>query len=197
MAGTEAQKEQWLRPLVEGEIQSAFSMTEPAQGGGSDPKIPNTSAVKDRDERVINGHKWWTSAGSVADILLAMARTDLDARPYGGTSIILVPTDADGMNTVRDGGHVGGHGIVKESPGHAEAKYEDVQVPVESAIGPEGGGFEAAQMRLAGGRLTHCMRYSTMAERALDISSAYLSEREAFGESVSKKQALCHELAYA
>lgn len=197
MAGTQQQKEQWLRPLVQGEISSGFSMTEPMQGGGSDPKMLKTSARQDGDEWVLNGHKWWTTGGMNADILLVMARTDPDAHPYEGTSIILVPADTDGVNVVRNVPHLGGHAITERTTGHAEIKYENVRVPVANTIGQEGQGFQIAQMRLGGGRLTHCMRYSGMAERALDIAKAYLTEREAFGSQLADKQALRHRIADA
>lgn len=197
MAGTQRQKEEWLRPLVQGDISSGFSMTEPMQGGGSDPKMLKTTAQKDGDEWVLNGHKWWTTGGTNADILLVMARTDPEAHPYEGTSIILVPADAEGVNVVRNVPHLGGHSITERSTGHAEIKYEDVRVPVENTVGQAGQGFQIAQMRLGGGRLTHCMRYSGMAERALDIATAYLSEREAFGTNLADKQALRHRIADA
>jgi len=197
MVGTEAQKEEWLRPLVQGEISSGFSMTEPMDGGGSDPKMLKTTAVKDGDEWVINGHKWWTSDGLDADFLLVMARTDMDAHPYEGTSIILVPTDAPGVEIVRNVPHLGGHGITERTGGHAEIKYKNVRVPVENTVGEEGGGFRVAQMRLGGGRLTHCMRYSGMAQRSLDIAKAYLAEREAFGSDLSEKGSLRHRIAEA
>jgi len=197
MVGTEAQKEEWLRPLVQGEISSGFSMTEPMDGGGSDPKMLKTTAVKDGDEWVINGHKWWTSDGVDADFLLVMARTDMDAHPYEGTSIILVPTDAPGVEIVRNVPHLGGHGITERTGGHAEIKYKNVRVPVENTVGEEGGGFRVAQMRLGGGRLTHCMRYSGMAQRSLDIAKAYLAEREAFGSDLSEKGSLRHRIAEA
>jgi acyl-CoA dehydrogenase len=197
IAGTEEQKQEYLRPLVEGEIRTGFSMTEPREGAGSDPKMLKTTARKDGDEWVINGHKWWTSDGYNADVLLVMARTDLDAHPYAGTSIILVPTEADGVEIVRNVPHLGGHGIVDIERGHAEIKYDDVRVPEENLIGEENEGFRLAQLRLGGGRLTHCMRYSGMAERALEIAKAYLQERRAFDESLSKKQALRHRIATA
>jgi len=162
MVGTEAQKEEWLRPLVQGEVQSAFSMTEPMQGAGSDPKMLQTTAYKDGDEWVINGHKWWSSDGYDADFLLVMARTDMDEHPYAGSSIILVPTDTDGVEIVRNAGHLGGHGILENPGGHAEIKYRDVRVPVENTVGEENAGFRIAQMRLGGARLTHCMRFSGM-----------------------------------
>lgn len=197
MAGTEAQKEEYLRPLVQGELQSAFSMTEPTDGGGSDPKMLRTTAIKDGDEYVINGHKWWSSDGYNADFLLVMARTDLDAHPYEGTSIILVPTDTDGVDVVRNIPHLGGHGIVDVSLGHAEIKFDNVRVPEENLLGDENKGFRLAQLRLGGGRLTHCMRYSGMADRALEISKAYLQKRDAFDEPLADKQALRHRIATA
>jgi len=197
MAGTEAQKEEYLRPLVQGELQSAFSMTEPTDGGGSDPKMLRTTAIKDGDEYVINGHKWWSSDGYNADFLLVMARTDLDAHPYEGTSIILVPTDTDGVDVVRNIPHLGGHGIVDVSLGHAEIKFDNVRVPEENLLGDENEGFRLAQLRLGGGRLTHCMRYSGMADRALEISKAYLQKRDAFDEPLADKQALRHRIATA
>ncbi len=196
-AGTEDQKEEYLRPLVQGDISSAFAMTEPKVGAGSDPKMLQSTAVKDGDEWVINAHKWWTSDGLDADFYLLMARTDLDAHPYEGTSIILVPRDADGVEVQRNIPHLGGHGITEREGGHAEVKFDNVRVPVENTIGEEGEGFRIAQLRLGGGRLTHCMRYSGMAERSLDIAKAYLQEREAFGSKLEEKQALRHRIADA
>ena len=190
-------KEEYLRPLVQGEKWSCFSMTEPMNGGGSDPKMLGTTAHKDGDEWVINGHKWWSSQAKIADFLLVMARTDMDAHPYEGTSIILVPKDTPGVEIVRNYGVLGGHGVMETEFGHAEIKYDNVRVPVENTIGEEGGGFRLAQLRLGGGRLTHCMRYSGMAERALDIAKAYMSEREGFGSPMADKQALRHRIADA
>jgi len=194
LAATEAQKERWLEPLVAGEISSAFSMTEPHAGGGSDPKMIKTYAEKDGDEWVINGHKWWTTNGSNADFLLVLARTDQDAHPYAGCSIILVPTETDGVGIVRDIPHVGGE---VTGTTHDEILYDDVRVPVSNTIGEENEGFALAQKRLGPARLTHCMRYSGMAERALDVAKAYVSEREAFGSPISEKQGVRFEIAEA
>ena len=198
MAGTEEQKDEWLRPLVEGEQSSAFAMTEPQQGAGSDPKMLKTTARKDGDEWVINGHKWWTSDGYEADFLLVMALTDLDEHPYTGSSIILVPTDARGVECVRDIPHLGHYeDLMAFNRGHAEFKFDGVRVPVENTLGAEGAGFAIAQKRLGGGRLTHCMRYSGMAERSLEIAKAYIKHRQGFDESLSEKQALRHRIADA
>jgi len=192
LVGTDEQKERWLDPLVEAEIHSAFAMTEPMQGGGSDPKMLRTTARKDGDEWVIDGHKWWTTNGSRADVFLVMARTDPDAHPYQGTSIILVPADADGLEVLRDIPHVGGDPI---GVGHAEVLFDGVRVPEDNLLGAENAGFAIAQQRLGPARLTHCMRFAGMADRALDIAIAYTSEREAFGGTVSEKQGVRFAIA--
>ena len=183
--GTELQKEKYLRPLVEGDLKSGFSMTEPMQGAGSDPKMIQTTAEKDGDEWVINGHKWWTTQGVEADVLLVFARTDMDAHPYGGCSVFIVPKEFDGVEVVRNIPHMESD---IEGKGHAEIKYNNVRVPEEHLLGTEGEGFQHVQERLGPARLTHCMRYSGMGQRALSIAKAYLSEREAFGTPLSEKQ---------
>ncbi|WP_246982532.1 acyl-CoA dehydrogenase family protein [Halorientalis marina] len=185
LVGTEEQKERFLDPLVESEIRSGFSMTEPMAGAGSDPKMMKTTAEKDGDEWVINGHKWWTTQGDEADILLVMARTDMDAHPYEGTSIIVVPSDADGVEIVESTPHIG-QDLIPE--GHAEIRYDNVRVPEENLLGAENAGFAIAQQRLGPARLTHCMRFSGMASRALGIAKEYMQERDAFGDSLSDKQ---------
>jgi acyl-CoA dehydrogenase len=192
MVGSEAQKERWLRPLAAGEAKSGFAMTEPMQGGGSDPKMLRTTARRDGDEWVIDGHKWWTTQGGEADVLLVMARTDEEAHPYEGTSIILVPTDTEGVEIVRDIPHLGGDPIGMT---HAEIRFEDVRVPEENLLGAENAGFAIAQDRLGPARLTHCMRFLGMADRALEIATAYVSEREAFGSTVADKQAVRFDVA--
>lgn len=186
LVGTNTQKEAYLQPLVDGELVSGFAMTEPIQGAGSDPKMIQTTAEKDGDEWIINGHKWWTTNGAEADFLLVLARTDEDAHPYTGCSIILVDTDEDGVTVERGIPHLGPD-LISES--HAELTFDDVRVPVENTLGPENEGFTVAQQRLGPARLTHCMRYTGMAIRALDIAKAYMSEREAFGDRLAEKQA--------
>ena len=183
LAGTDGQKKRWLRPLVEGEAKSAFSMTEPHDGAGSDPKMIRTTARREGDEWVIDGHKWWTTQGVEADVYLVMARTDEDAHPYRGCSIFLVPADADGVEVVRDVPHMGESGM-----SHAEMRYDDVRVPDDAMLGTENAGFMIAQKRLGPARLTHCMRFAGMADRALDIAVAYANERQTFGESLADKQ---------
>ena len=154
LVATEEQKDEWLRPLVAGDICSGFCMTEPMQGGGSDPKMIQTVAKRDGDEWVINGHKWWTTNGVEADIFLVMARTDFDAYRYSGCSIILVPADTPGVNIERGIPHMADN-ILGTS--HAEIRFEDVRVPIENLMGEENEGFTIAQQRLGPARLTHCM----------------------------------------
>lgn len=194
LLATETQKNRWLQPLVEGEISSGFSMTEPIQGGGSDPKMLQTEARQDGDEWVINGHKWWTTGGVDADLLIVFARTDPDAHPYAGCSLFLVPADTAGVEIVRSIPHLS-DSIRGEN--HAEIKFDDVRIPADNLLGNENDGFKHTQQRLGPARLTHCMRYSGMAERSLDVMKAYVSEREAFGESLSEKQALRFDVAEA
>ncbi|MFC4358911.1 acyl-CoA dehydrogenase family protein [Halobium salinum] len=194
LVGTDEQQERWLPDLVAGETSSGFSMTEPLQGAGSDPKMMRTRARQEGDEWVVDGHKWWTTGGSEADVLVVMARTDPDAHPYEGCSLFLVPADADGVEIERDVPHLadGVTGI-----GHAEIVYDRVRVPDTALLGEENRGFAHAQQRLGPARLTHCMRFSGMADRALEVAKAYASEREAFGSSLSEKSSLRHEIADA
>jgi acyl-CoA dehydrogenase len=194
IAGTEAQKDEWLRPLVDAKINSAFSMTEPTPGGGSDPKTIKTTAELDGDEWVINGHKWWTSNAIEAEVFIVLARTDQESHPYSGCSTILVPTDAAGLDIVRDIPHLGDYPV---NMSHAEVKYDDVRVPKENLLGKEGEGFTLAQKRLGPARLTHCMRYSGMARRAIEVAKAYMSERETFGDTLTNRQSLRFDLAEA
>jgi acyl-CoA dehydrogenase len=192
LLGTEAQKEEWLEPLVAGDVASGFSMTEPMDGAGSDPKMISTTAERDGDEWVIDGHKWWTTNGVEADVFIVMARTDPDAHPYSGCSLFLVPADADGVEVVRDVPHMSPN-LVHSS--HAEMRYDGVRVPEENLLGTENAGFMHAQQRLGPARLTHCMRFSGMADRALDVAKAYATERHAFDGPLAEKQDLRFDVA--
>src|SRR4029077_11287655 len=159
LAGTPEQKERWLYPLLAGELKSAFSMTEP-ETPGSDPTQLRTRAVSDGDGYVLDGHKWFTSNGSIADVLIVMAVTDPDARPHQRASMFIVPADTPGVNILRD---VATMEHPQESfgklGGHAEILYEDVRVPADALLGAEGTGFLIAQHRLYPGRIHHCMRW--------------------------------------
>jgi acyl-CoA dehydrogenase len=186
LVGDDLQKERYLQPLVDGTMRSAFAMTEPQPGAGSDPKMIRTRAERDGDEWVIDGHKWWTTQGVEADVFVVLARTDPEVHPYEGCSLFLVDAETPGVDVVRNIPHMGGGPTGKS---HAEVKFENVRVPDEHLLGEEGEGFAAAQRRLGPARLTHCLRFSGVADRALDIAAAYLSEREAFGTPLSDKQA--------
>jgi len=181
--GSDEQKQQWLDPLLEGRIRSCFSMTEP-EVSGSDPTTLRTQAVRDGDEWVINGHKWFTSGAVGAELAIAMVVTDPDAPPYARASMILVPTDAPGFNLIRPipvMGHDGG-------PGHCEIRYEDCRVPAASLLGEQGMGFVIAQDRLGPGRIHHCMRAIGTAERAIEMMCRRANSREAFGGPLADKQ---------
>ena len=163
---TDAQRERYLRPLVEGKIRSCFSMTEP-ELPGSNPVMMATTAVRDGSDFVINGQKWFTSSADGADFAIVMAVTDPEAPPYQRASMILVPTDTPGFNLVRNisvMGHVGsGHAS------HAEIIYQSCRVPHSNLLGSEGDGFRIAQERLGPGRIHHCMRWLGIASRAFDM----------------------------
>jgi acyl-CoA dehydrogenase len=181
--GTDEQVERWLRPLLEGEIRSCFSMTEP-NTSGSDPTGLRTSAELEGDEWVINGHKWFTSGAVGASVAIAMVVTDPDAAPHKRASMILVPTDTPGFNLIRPVpvmGHDGG-------PGHCEIRYEDCRVPASSTLGERGAGFKIAQDRLGPGRIHHCMRAVGGAQRAFEIMCQRANERESFGSKLGEKQ---------
>jgi acyl-CoA dehydrogenase len=187
----EEQSERYLRPLAEGKIFSAFSMTEPPPGAGSDPRMVLTRAHKEGDDWVINGHKWFTSNGEVADFFLIMAVTDSEVHPYAGTSIFIAPRDTTGINIVRDVPTMGR----KDFGGHVEIQYENVRLPESAILGKLGDGFAMAQARLAPARLTHCMRWTGIAQRALEIAAQYASEREAFGKKLIEHEAIAFMLA--
>ncbi len=194
LVGTPLQKEEYLRPLVAGEMRSGFSMTEPTPGAGSDPTMIRTTAERDGDEWVIDGQKWWTTQGVEADLLIVLARTDSDAHPYEGCSLFLVPAEAPGVEVVRNIPHIGGG---PRGTSHAEIRYDGVRVPEEHLLGTPNEGFTHVQQRLGPARLTHCMRYAGMARRALDIAVAYADERAAFGGTLAEKQQPRFEVAEA
>jgi acyl-CoA dehydrogenase len=181
--GTPEHHDRWLAPLLDGQIRSCFSMTEP-EVSGSDPTTLQTRAELEGDEWVINGHKWFTSGAVGADLAIAMVVTDPDAHPYARASMILVPTDNDGFNLIRPI-PVMGH---DRGPGHCEIRYEDCRVPESNLLGPRQAGFVIAQDRLGPGRIHHCMRAIGTAERAIEMMCRRASEREAFGGKLADKQ---------
>ncbi len=184
------QREQWLQPLLDGKIRSGFSMTEP-NTAGSDPTLLSTQAVRDGDEYVINGTKWFTTNGSVADFLIVMAVTNPDVHPYQGSSMIIVPVDTPGVEIVRDVQTMED----PDSPygrfgNHAEIRYVDVRVPAANLIGRAGDGFQLAQARLGPGRIHHCMRWLGQSRRAFDMMCERAVSRYAHGSLLAEKQTI-------
>jgi acyl-CoA dehydrogenase len=182
--GTDEQKQRFLRPLLDGDIRSCFSMTEP-EVSGSDPTTLQTRAeLTDDGEWVINGHKWFTSGANGADFAIAMVVTDPDAPPYTRASMILVPVDTPGFELVRNVS-VMGH---DEGPGHCEIRYTDCRVPEGNLLGERGAGFVIAQDRLGPGRIHHCMRAIGTAERAIEMMCDRANSRDSFGGPLADKQ---------
>jgi acyl-CoA dehydrogenase len=195
LVGSPAQKERYLYPLLAGDLKSSFSMTEP-ETAGSDPTMLSTRAVRDGDEWVINGHKWFSSNGSIADFLIVMAVTDPDARPHQRASMLIVDADTPGVTIVRD---VATMEHPYESFGrygnHAEIRYEDVRVPADALLGTEGAGFLIAQQRLYPGRIHHCMRWLGVARRAFDMLCERSLYRESHGAVLAKHQTIQNWIA--
>ena len=191
--GTPEQQEQWLKPLLAGEIRSAYAMTEP-QVASSDATNMELEIRRDGDEYVLNGRKWWTT-GAVnprCKIMLVMGKSNPDASRHQQHSTILVPRDTPGIKLVRelrvfDSFHSPG--------GEAELLFEDVRVPATNLIKGEGCGFEIAQGRLGPGRFQYAMSFVGLAQRCLELMCARAEERVAFGEKLSKKTSVQHEIA--
>ncbi|MBB5076692.1 acyl-CoA dehydrogenase family protein [Nonomuraea endophytica] len=186
MFGSEWQRKEWLRPLLDGEIRSAFAMTEP-DVASSDATNIATSITRDGDEYVINGRKWFISGAMNPNckIFIVMGKTDPEAPSHRQQSMILVPRDAPGLH-IKRGMHVFGY-TDADHGGHAEMVFEDVRVPAENLIGEEGGGFAVAQARLGPGRIHHCMRLIGMAERAVEMMCKRALARTTFGKPVAQQ----------
>lgn len=183
---SEAQKQQWLKPLVNGDIRSCFAMTEPSPGAGSDPSMLLTTAVQDGDDYVINGRKWLITGADGASVAIIMAKME-----DGTASMFLTDTTTEGfilernMNAM-DSCFSGGHGILR---------FENLRIPKENVLGEIGRGFKYAQVRLAPARLTHCMRWLGQARRAHDIATQYARERQTFGQRLGDHQGVGFMLA--
>jgi acyl-CoA dehydrogenase len=184
--GTREQQERWLRPLLDGEIRSCFSMTEP-EVASSDATNISTTVRLDGDDYVVSGHKWWSSGAmsSRCRLAIVMGVTDPDAEPHRRQSMILVPLDTPGVEVRRAtsvfGYSDGHHG------GHAEIVFHDVRVPASNLLGEPGSGFAIAQARLGPGRIHHCMRLIGMAERALELTCRRTVGRVAFGRPIAEQ----------
>ncbi len=182
--GTEEQRRKWLVPLTEGKMESGFSMTEP-DNAGSDPRSIQTTARREGDEWVINGHKWFTSNGLKSDFFIVMCRTDDPDGPAernGKMTQIIVPTDTPGVNIVR------GIEVWGRRSDHVEVIYDGVRVPVENQLGQTGSGHQAAQDRLGAGRVYHCMNSVGQMWRAFDLMVQRATEREVHGGKLEEKQ---------
>ena len=182
--GTEEQRQKWLVPLTEGKLESGFSMTEP-DTAGSDPRSLKTTARRDGDQWVINGHKWFTSNGKRADFLIVMCRTDDPEGPAeqnGKMTQIIVPTNTPGVNIVR------GVEVWGRTSDHSEIIYDDVRVPLENQLGQTGSGHQAAQDRLGAGRVYHCMNSVGQMWRAFDLMVERTMTREVHGGLLATKQ---------
>ena len=184
MAATPAQKERWLAPIVDGSVRSAFVMTEPHPGSGSDPSMMLTTATRKGDRYVIRGRKWFITGAGEAQHFILMARTSDD--PRKGLTAFLFDRDQPGWRIDRRIPIMG----PEEHGGHCELVFEDLEIPAENVLLNEGDGLKITQMRLGPARLTHCMRWLGLSKRCVEIARIYAAERFAFGERLSKRESI-------
>lgn len=186
VVASEAQKQRWLLPMVQGQIRSCFAMTEPGPGAGSDPSMLTTTAVRDGDDYLINGRKWLITGAEGASVAIIMARME-----DGSATMFLTDTDRPGFILERmmdslDSCFTGGHAVLR---------FENLRIPASDVLGEIGKGFRYAQVRLAPARLTHCMRWLGQARRAHDVACAYARRRESFGKVLGEHQGVGFMLA--
>ncbi len=183
MIGTEEQKKTWLQPIIDGKVRSAFVMTEPHPGGGSDPAgMMKTRAKKKGDKWVVRGRKWFITGAGASDHFILIARTSED--PRNGLSAFLFHKDQPGWEIIRKVPIMG----PEEHGGHCELSFDGLEIPEENVLMKIGDGLRATQIRLGPARLTHCMRWLGMAERAMSIAADYARERESFGETLAEHE---------
>lgn len=182
MVGTPAQKERWLAPIVEGRVRSAFAMTEPHPGGGSDPSMMKTRAERKGDRWVVTGRKWFITGADAAQHFILMARTSDD--PRKGLTAFLFDKDQPGWRIERRIPIMG----PEEHGGHCELIFDGLEIPDDNVVMKVGDGLKATQIRLGPARLTHCMRWTGLAKRCLEIAAAYVKERESFGMPLAEHE---------
>jgi acyl-CoA dehydrogenase len=182
----DAQREQYLRPLIDGTIRSCFAMTEPAPGAGSDPTMMMTRAERVDGAWEITGRKWFATGADGAAFAVTMAVTDPDADRHARATMFLVPTDTPGYRFIRNVPVMGGYSL----GGHAEIDFDHVRVRDSAIVGSVGDGFRLAQVRLGPARLTHCMRWMGIAQRAMEIAQEYAKQRSAFGKRLAEQQSI-------
>jgi len=182
--GTPAQKEKWLRPIVAGTARSAFAMTEPAPGGGSDPGMIRTRAERRGSGWTIHGHKWFITGAGIAEHFILIARTSDDARR--GLTAFLFHRDQPGWHILRRIPIMG----PEEHGGHCELLFEGLEIPDDNVLMKVGDGLRATQIRLGPARLTHCMRWLGLAKRCVEIAQSYVAEREGFGVRLADRESV-------
>lgn len=183
-AATPEQQARWLAPIVRGEVRSAFAMTEPAPGGGSDPGMIRTTATREGDRYRILGRKWFITGAAEAKHFILIARTSTDARK--GLTAFLFHADQPGWQIVRRIGIMG----PEEHGGHCELSFDGLEIPAEAVLIGEGEGLKLTQMRLGPARLTHCMRWLGLAKRCVEIATAYAADREGFGIRLADRESV-------
>ncbi|TDF84033.1 acyl-CoA dehydrogenase family protein [Pseudomonas sp. H9] len=186
LVATPEQKQRWLLPMVQGHIRSCFAMTEPSPGAGSDPSMLSTTAVRDGDDYLINGHKWFITGAEGASVAIIMARME-----DGSATLFMTDTDRPGFILERmmdslDSCFAGGHAVLR---------LENLRIPASDVLGEVGKGFRYAQVRLAPARLTHCMRWLGQARRAHEVACHYASQRQSFGKALGEHQGVGFMLA--
>jgi acyl-CoA dehydrogenase len=183
-AGTPAQKEKWLRPIADGKVRSAFAMTEPHPGSGSDPGMMLTRAEKKGDRYIIKGHKWFITGAEGAHHFILIARTSDE--PRRGLTAFLYHKDQPGWRITRRIPIMGPH----EHGGHCEIEYDGLEIPEENILLKVGDGLRVTQIRLGPARLTHCMRWLGFAKRCMEIAQEYVAKREAFGSTLASREGI-------
>ncbi len=183
-AGTQAQKDKWLKPLVDGKVRSAFAMTEPHPGSGSDPSMMLTRAEKKGDRYIIRGHKWFITGAEGAAHFILMARTSDE--PRRGLTAFLYHKDQPGWRILRRIPIMGPH----EHGGHCEIEYDGLEIPEENILLNVGDGLRVTQIRLGPARLTHCMRWLGFAKRCMEIAQEYVGRRDAFGSKLASREGI-------